>query len=827
MKKPQSNSLQNLFCFFKMFLFLLTVYVPLSHADNLFEGHYERAVLAYRSEQDEEALKEFQLCYKEKPLPRLLLYIARVYLRRGNAQLAIDTYAQFRKVAEVVSTQEALIVEEGLAKAEKLIKNKDIGQQKYSNINRKFTARSLPERSTKEFKLIITPAPKYRIQTNAIAGKGPNDIWVAGNGGVFHFDGTSWQQSYKGWGQNLHRVYEAGQGRLWAAGGGGLLLFYDKSRWHPVDSPATSVIIAVWQDGPAQTWIMDKLGSIWHSEGTEWLQIPTYERGDFVFNDAHVFSASSVWAVGGGGKVAHWDGKKLNYSVSGTSDRLLSVWGSDENCVWAVGTKGTALQFNGILWKKASLKISGHDLTAVSGSSCTHVCVSSHDNKAHTFDTNGAVSCFDGQSWENVINDYSSNLNAIWSSKKNSFFSAGSKGAVIRYNGSVRSESYLNTKLEISSLWGRSESDIWAVGEDGLLSHFDGNSWTTAHSRTTDVLKDLAYLGPNDIWAVGNNGTLLHFDGNTWQRALSNARENFASVVAVNPRSLWATGDYGLNCRYNGDLWMCNSLDQPMSLERLWASSPNNVWAIAKLDKVWRYDGQKWVVGLDRCKQAICLDKLDSTLDLNPIRIWGTSEEDVSVDTERGSMHFDGAHWSPRPLTWQLPKYQVICRSWSGYNQRRWLAVSPSGSCSSNTPYRVLIYSDDNRNWREFPYRIHHSDIRSLFDYSTDEVWVAGDEGIRVFSMKESVPISNKNETCQAIAVLRILPGSAAERQGLAYRDLIASYNHKCIHSIEHFSQLVDSTPAAKSIDLVVWRDGQRKEIHVNGGKLGIEIDLY
>lgn len=820
-RSPVHKALK-LFCFSVCALLACSVS---AYADKAFEQHYERAVLAYRSEQDAEALQEFKLSFKINPLPRLLLYIARVHLRRGEAQLAIDIYEQYRKAAGNANAQDAAIVEEGLAKAAKLIKqNEPVPLRQNMNKIRQVINR-LPPAPVKEFKPIAVPLIQYKIQTNAIAGKGPNDIWVAGQGGVFHFDGAVWQQSYKGWGQALQRVYDAGQGRLWAAGGGGLLLFYDKSLWHTVESPATSAIIAVWQEGPTKTWIMDKLGSIWHSEGTEWVQIPTYDRGDYVLNDAYVLDAHSVWAVGGGGKVAHWNGQKLVYSVSDTRHSLLSVWAAAENCVWAVGVHGTALQFDGTLWKKTSLKASDRELTAVSGVSCANVCITSRDSKTMQDDKGGAVTCFDGQRWDDIVHEYANDLNAVWLNKKGSFWAAGNKGAVIHFDGAARSESHMNSSLAIMHLWGRDAADIWAVGKDGLMGHFDGNRWTTQHSRTSDELKDISYIAANDIWAIGSNGTLLHFDGTTWQRALSNARENFSSIVAINHRTLWAVGDYGLACHYNGDLWMCNNMDQAVNLGSLWASLPNNVWAIDKGTRVWRYDGQKWSIALDHCKRATCLDSSSGDGGLAPLRVWGRSSDDVSVDTERGPLHFDGSQWSPADPSWQLLRYRSVCQTWPG--PRRWLAVSPSANCNGHVRERVLLYSDDNKNWREFPYRMHHTQMRALLDDGSDHVWVGGDEGIRVIPLSESVPISNNNESCQGIVIIDVGTGSVAEQSDLKFHDIIASYDHKCIHSTEHFTQLVDSTPATRTVDVAVWRDGQRKERHVRGGRLGIQIEMY
>jgi hypothetical protein len=48
--------------------------------------------------------------------------------------------------------------------------------------------------------------------------------------------------------------------------------------------------------------------------------------------------------------VMHWDGKAWSAVESGTSARLVAVWGSGPKDVWAVGDKGTIVHWNGAVW---------------------------------------------------------------------------------------------------------------------------------------------------------------------------------------------------------------------------------------------------------------------------------------------------------------------------------------------------------------------------------------------------------------------------------------------------------------------------------------------
>jgi len=58
------------------------------------------------------------------------------------------------------------------------------------------------------------------------------------------------------------------------------------------------------------------------------------------------FKERKAFAVGIGGTILHFDGFNWTEMTSPTSERLLSVWGTDFDDVWAVGDFGTILHFS-------------------------------------------------------------------------------------------------------------------------------------------------------------------------------------------------------------------------------------------------------------------------------------------------------------------------------------------------------------------------------------------------------------------------------------------------------------------------------------------------
>ncbi|MGC4113244.1 MAG: hypothetical protein QM765_00900 [Myxococcales bacterium] len=61
-------------------------------------------------------------------------------------------------------------------------------------------------------------------------------------------------------------------------------------------------------------------------------------------------ASDDVWAVGSHGVALHWDGNAWSRVETGTQERLHDVFGFSPNDVWAVGTHDTLLHWDGVAW---------------------------------------------------------------------------------------------------------------------------------------------------------------------------------------------------------------------------------------------------------------------------------------------------------------------------------------------------------------------------------------------------------------------------------------------------------------------------------------------
>jgi hypothetical protein len=127
---------------------------------------------------------------------------------------------------------------------------------------------------------------------------------------------------------DLHGVWVAPSGRVWAVGDSGAL---------------------VWKSGP---------GGIWQSTTTN----PTTQnlRGVWASGD------NDAWAVGAGGTIVHFDGSDWTAVTSPVTDDLYAVWGASASLVWAAGANGRVVFFDGRTWSQETTPVTA-TLRALAG----------------------------------------------------------------------------------------------------------------------------------------------------------------------------------------------------------------------------------------------------------------------------------------------------------------------------------------------------------------------------------------------------------------------------------------------------------------------------
>ena len=165
-----------------------------------------------------------------------------------------------------------------------------------------------------------------------------------------------------------------------------------------------------------------------------------------------------------------------------TFNTINAVWGSSATNIFAVGSLGTILTFNGTSWSLLTPSITTLDLFCVWGSSTENVYV------------------------------------------------GGYTGKLLRYNGLAWKTVSLGTSQTLKSIWGSSASDVYATGSEGTIIHFDGSTWNTVAIPGGVALNALWGSAYNDVFAAGEAGTIYHYDGNVWTKLVPPASLNISAA---------------------------------------------------------------------------------------------------------------------------------------------------------------------------------------------------------------------------------------------------------------------------------------------------------
>jgi hypothetical protein len=225
---------------------------------------------------------------------------------------------------------------------------------------------------------------------------------------------------------------------------------------------------------------------------------------------------SDMYAAGASNTMIHYDGtswvQESQFSTFTPIIDLMSLWGipyiqaqSQVFRVLCTGKQGMIFKNDGMGWGKFALPgLTAVDINALWGSSATNL---------YAVGSLGKILHFNG-SWNLVTPDLTSlDLYCVWGSSANNIFVGGELGSLFRYNGLTWQSVDLSslTSQDLLAIWGSSGSDVYAAGSDGDILHFDGLKWKTVATSSGVRLNTLWGSAADDVFAAGGNGKILHY----------------------------------------------------------------------------------------------------------------------------------------------------------------------------------------------------------------------------------------------------------------------------------------------------------------------------
>lgn len=270
-------------------------------------------------------------------------------------------------------------------------------------------------------------------------------------------------------------------------------------------------------------------------------------------NSVFFTDENNGWIVGSGGTIIHWDGYKWKeWHESVVTKTFASVHGSDKNNVWAVGHDCTIIHFDGIKWSEFSAPWSHYTTDFLS-----IYCVSAEE------------------SW--IVGD-----------------SCGHP-LILHYNGTAWEKwevitSYIGALMDVCFT---SPSDGWAVGwiwpDTALILHYNGSTWEISDSldlvgSIDERLVDVDFTSPSDGWALAFHNFLLHYNGSTWD-TISTHILGCQCMDFLSPDNGWLIGTESI---FHYDKGEFKETKLGITLSSIYFLSPNEGWAVGG-PKIYHY----------------------------------------------------------------------------------------------------------------------------------------------------------------------------------------------------------------------------------------------
>ena len=428
-----------------------------------------------------------------------------------------------------------------------------------------------------------------KIPLTDVWASSANDIYTVGAlGRIWHFDGEDWARmpvEGEGFTYQLVAVWGTKSGEMFAVG----------SDWDPRESRSQSQFLILHYDG--STW--KRMGGLPEIPGSEhW-----YQRALF---GIWASSPDDVFAVGSYGTILHYDGnQEENWTVMEVPElgniNFHDVWGTLGRDVVAVGSDGVIVRYAAQQWSREEAPIH-RAFTGVWGTEGGQMFVVGEGGTLLGHDPRA------GNEWRVLGADVWPTMTSVHGSSASDVVALGLEGTALHRHdtGWVAMDLPGNRGLPISAIWG-SDGCIYAAdgaGQTWRLDNEDDLVWAPMPSEPGDPhsIIDIHGWNCNSVFAVTMEGRILRSadgeGGGRWDvvPAPDQPTASALRAVWVGPKAVFAVGSDGTILRYDKEASKSERMSAPTREELwgVWGASESDVYAVGNEGAILHYDGKEW-----------------------------------------------------------------------------------------------------------------------------------------------------------------------------------------------------------------------------------------
>jgi len=471
----------------------------------------------------------------------------------------------------------------------------------------------------------------------AIAAVSATSIWAVGDGGAIgYYNGSGWNDAIASpTSENLYDIQIIASNDIWAAGTNGVILHYDGSSWTVQSTTGSETWRGIGMTGSSSGFVVGLGGDIFEYkmvydasgtftssvidggvgsnvwESVSWTEtLPAGSDITIATRSGNTATPDGSWSGWSGGltdpagsAVGSGNSRYLQYQISftratdplqtpqfdditillntPTSEDLYGIDAVSASNIWAVGTNGEIIQYNGTDWNTITSP-TGNDLYGID-------MISSSDGWA--VGLSGKILHYDGSSWSQFSDTGAESWYAVsMASSTVGFAVGGSSNNMVEYNGSAWTEFAGPVSQAINDIHMFSDGTGWAVGDSGKILYYDGSNWTEDSDQGTQNIEGLSMTSVSDGWAVGSSGKIWHYNGSSWSEYLDTGGDNWESVSMANTNKGWIFGDANNAMVWDGTSWTSQAIPTTQTLYDVKAIAQTNAWAVGRNGSIIHFD---------------------------------------------------------------------------------------------------------------------------------------------------------------------------------------------------------------------------------------------
>lgn len=297
---------------------------------------------------------------------------------------------------------------------------------------------------------------------------------------------------------------------------------------------------------------------------------------------------------------------------------LTSIWGSSATDVWAAGSGGTIVHWDGAAWKPAPVTPPVQNtFSNLVGSGPGDVwAISATNTIFHSTGWNGtsagwtlAPSPFRDEfsimpitaAWAHATGELRLGGPSFLIEDDEGNFSTGNQFVKRDADGGVRWKGIEGTAT-LDAIWGASPDDVWVAGDNSQVASWQLGmtmhgtrpagaaselTWVEVDSQASVRLSAIWGSSASDVWAVGDNGTIrrIRAGAERWEIVASPTSEPLHAIWGSGPNDVWAVGDNGTILHWDGQAWRPALAAFPVNRRKphlygVWGAGPNDVWIV-------------------------------------------------------------------------------------------------------------------------------------------------------------------------------------------------------------------------------------------------------